>query len=155
VALLLWQVAWEVVAWARADERAGLFAPTAHWTRLNLLWNLHVPGVVAPLLRALSEAVLMEPEAADPGFVALLCREVSEWAKEVGATETALWYAQAAELALMRADAPAAFSTGWISHRLGEAPSHGVVTARPSGSCPDLASGTAASRNSWGSSERY
>jgi len=119
VAVLLWQAAREVVLWAQADERAGLFAPTAHWDRLNLLWNVHALGEVAPFLRALSEAVLMEPESTDPEYVALLCRQVSEWAMEVGAGETALWYAQAAAHSVP-SDARAALSTGCIALRLGK-----------------------------------
>ncbi len=119
LSLVLWQAAREVMLWSRAGERAGLFAPSAHRHRLAVLRKSDVPEEVAPFLRALSEAVLMEPELAESEYVSRVCRRVSDWAMDAGAGETALWYAQAAAVALP-SHAPTALMTGRIALRLGK-----------------------------------
>ncbi len=119
LALVLWQAAREVMLWGQCSARADLFTPLAHRKRLAVLRDTEAPEEVAPLLRALSEAVLGEPELAEAKYVALLCRQVSEWAMEAGAGETALWYAQAAAIA-SPAHAPTALLAGTAALRLGK-----------------------------------
>jgi len=119
VALVLWQAAREVMLWSQSSVRADLFSPSAHGKRLAVLREANVPEDVAPLLRALSETVLGEPASAEAPYVAVLCRQVCDWAMEAGAGETALWYAQAAAMAFP-AHARTALLTGTTALRVGK-----------------------------------
>ncbi|HEU4452308.1 MAG TPA: hypothetical protein VFR81_04580 [Longimicrobium sp.] len=118
LSVVLWQVAREVLLWAQAGERAGLFARSAYGARLGVLRSLETPPELEPLLRGIAEAVLVAPETAEPEHVARLCRRVSDWAMGRGAGETSLMYAQAAALAVP-GDAGLALHAGGIGLRLG------------------------------------
>jgi len=120
LSVVLWQAGREVMLWTRANgPRAGLFVAGAHRERLAVLRSLKVPEEVAPLLRALSEAVLKEPELTDANDVALLCRHASEWALDAGAHESAVWFAQAAAFALPTSGR-LALRTGIAARRAGK-----------------------------------
>lgn len=100
---------------APAEGRARLFAAGAERSRLGpVLAALSYPELEAPL-RTLS-ALVARPTAARPEMVALVCREVSQWADGHGALRTALAFAECAA-AVAPGDAGTAYAAARLARR--------------------------------------
>jgi hypothetical protein len=116
--LLLWETYRDVVLWAGAEEREGLFAAGAHAARIR---ELESAGADPALDRALRGAavVVADPAGAQEADVMAACRQAADWAEQRGLMGTAVTLATAAALA-SPPNAAAAFRVGQIARNKAE-----------------------------------
>lgn len=97
LAFLLWISLRDVLLWAslEPEQRALLFDPKAARSRVGLITGADVPP--EPGIALLSMAALVEhPEQANSQLIGLVCSDISRWARDRGATGTAVAFSQAA-----------------------------------------------------------
>ncbi|MDB4951084.1 MAG: hypothetical protein JWM27_3733 [Gemmatimonadetes bacterium] len=93
--LLFWQCLSDVLLWAAADRREGLFHPRGRAQAEALAYTLReVPELADPVAGLVQVSAM--PELAVPARVADACEQVMRWAEQHGMKETAAQFAEAA-----------------------------------------------------------
>lgn len=143
--LLLWQSLRDVLLWAstHSERRGDLFVPGSEHRRAAELDHAGIDRKLKIPLLTIAQLLEEGPEIA-AAELASACRKVSCWADEQGLPRTAIWYAQAAALAVPT-DADAAYTVGLLCRRNAEYERaetwfrRAVVLARRSGDNQSLA----------------
>ena len=121
-ALLLWRLVRDVELWAATPpkSRGELFDPAAPASRERRFRDSTFPTDVRVHLRRLNRCLASAGGEAQVGeAVSVACAGVAVWAREIGARETAVGFAQAA--ALVSPEAQYALLTGRCAAELGQA----------------------------------
>jgi tetratricopeptide (TPR) repeat protein len=116
--ILLWDVVRDVVLWSNSprSEVGELFAPAAERMRMTSILTSGVDSRLESALAVLAR-VVGSPKGAKRERAAMACREIAQWADELGALATAYAFAHAAALCCT-GDPRLSYEAGRIARRL-------------------------------------
>jgi tetratricopeptide (TPR) repeat protein len=115
--ILLWDVVRDVVLWSNSprSELGELFAPAAERMRMTSILTSGVDVRLESSLAVLAR-VVGSPKGAKRERAAMACREIAQWADELGALATAYAFAHAAALCCT-GDPRLSYEAGRIARR--------------------------------------